>query len=90
MQRIIPPLLLVLALALMIAGFAVLTTAAPETPIDLHRARMAGDEQLSDALEADLHRRQRNRKLLIGGLFGGAGLAIVAAFLAMQPAEGRR
>ena len=90
MHRMLPPLCLLLALALAIAGFAMLAVEPPKANVDLHRAAAARDEQLREALEEELRRRQRHRKLLVGALFVGSGLAVVAAFLTMQPAEGRR
>ena len=86
----LPPLCLLLALALAIAGFAMLAVDPPEATVELHRATAAGDDPLRDAIEEKLHRQQLTRKLVLAALFVGSGLAVVAAFLTMQPAEGRR
>lgn len=90
MQRLIPPLCLLLALAMAVAAFALWAVEAPEAGIELHRARVSGDEPYRQVLEAQLKRRRWARKALLGGLFVGSGLMIVAAFLTMRPAEGRR
>ena len=38
MQQLMPPLCLVLSLALLVTGFALLAIDAPEPNVDLHRA----------------------------------------------------
>ncbi len=90
MDRLIPPLCLFLALAMLVAGFAVWAIGAPEPNVDLHRAIVSGDEEYRDVLEAQLLRRQLQRKLLMGCLFAGSGVMTVTAFLSMRPAEARR
>ena len=85
MDKLLPPLCLVLALAMLIAGFAVLGYGSPEAGVELHSARAGGDEAFSDALEQDLVSRQLGHNLLIGLLFGGSALMVVTAFLTMRP-----
>ena len=87
MSRIIPPLCLLLALAMAIAGFALWTVGPPEDNIDLHRARVTGDEPYQEVLEAQLRHRQQNRKWLLGCLFAGSGLFVLLAFISMRNSE---
>ena len=86
MRHLIPPLCLFLALAMLIAGFAIWAVESPQAKTDLHAARASGDDALRDVLEAQLHRQQLARKLLLGCLFGGSVLMVVLAFLSMRPA----
>lgn len=87
MNGLIPPICLLLALAMAVFGFGVWALAPPEADVALHRARAAGDEQHREVLEAGLHREQWQRKLLIGCLFTGSAALVVTAFLSMRPAE---
>lgn len=88
MKDVVPPACLVLALLLFIAGFGVLVRDPPQPGMDLHRARVQGDEQHQEVLEAELAHRQWQRKLLIGGLFGLAVIVAAAGYVAMRPADG--
>ena len=74
-----------LAVLLGFGGFAALVTENPQPGIDLHSARVDGDDQLRDVLEQDLERRRLRRKMLIGGLFTTAAISVVTAFLVMRP-----
>lgn len=74
MWSLVSPLCLLLALVMLIAGFALWATEPPQPPVELHRARAEGAESLGDVLEADLARRRRERMVLLGGLFGGSVL----------------
>ncbi len=87
MQRLLPPLCLLMALAMAVVGFGVWAVEAPQPSVELHRAGASGDEQYRDALEAQLRRQQLNRKILLACLFVGSGVFVAAAFLAMRPAE---
>jgi hypothetical protein len=84
MQKLISPFCLFLALAMLIAGFAVWSVEGPEAGIELHQARVSGDEDYEQALEAALERRKTARFLLIGGLFGGSVLMTAGAFLSLR------
>jgi len=86
MHRLFPPLCMFLALAMAVAGFCICAVEMPQPNIDLHRARVSGDEQYRDALEARLRRQRLGRRVLLGCLFTGSGLLAVTAFLAMRPA----
>ncbi len=83
MQRFLSPICLVLCLALLVTAFALLATDTPEPNVDLHRARVSGDEAYQAVLERDLTRRIWVRRALIGTLFGGAAALGVGAFLAV-------
>jgi hypothetical protein len=87
MNRFLPPACLVLAVGMLVAGFALWNVEAPRPSVELHRASASGDEQYRDALQAQLHREQRKRKTLLVALFVGSGVFLLTAFLTMQPAE---
>ena len=88
MNRVLPPLCLILALAMLISGFAMLAFGAPEASVEYHRALTAGDEDQADVFKVNLVRRQFARRVLLGSLFGGSVVLVVAAFLLMRPASG--
>ena len=87
MRNLLSPLCLLLALAMIIAGFAMWSVGAPQAGVDLHHARAAGDEDYEEALEAQLARRQWSRRVLLGGLFAGSLMMTVLAFLVMPQAK---
>ena len=87
MRRLVSPLCLVMALALAIAAFALWAVEPPQPGVEMHRAGAIGDDQYREALEDRLERRQLKRKVLLVCLAVGSGVLIVAAFLAMRPAE---
>ena len=70
---------------MLVAGFAIWAVESPQADMDLHRARVSGDEALSDVLETQLAQRQLARKVLLGCLFGGSVLMTAVAFLSMRP-----
>lgn len=84
MKQLISPLCLLLALALLIAGFAIWSVEPPQPNMELHRARVTGDEAYSEVLEEQLARRRWTRQLLLIGLFGGSGTMVLVAFLMMS------
>jgi hypothetical protein len=90
MRKLLSPLCLLLALASLICGFAMVAQSEPEPSLELHRARVAGQEQYREVLEEDLARRRLSRKLAIGGLFASAVLFTAAAFFTMDPSGRRR
>jgi len=73
-----------LALALLIAGFAVWAVEPPQPNMELHRARVTGDEAYSEVLEAQLAGKRRSRWILLAGLFGGSGTMVLTAFFMMS------
>ena len=89
MHRLLPPLCLLLALGLLITGFAIHAIEPPQASVELHRARVNGNDQYRDVLEAQLQRRQWGRKTLVGCLFAGSGLMVIVAFLTMAPSGNR-
>jgi hypothetical protein len=90
MSRLLSPLCLILSLAMAIVGFGLWAVEPPEAEVDLHRARVSGDEAYQEVLEARLDRRQWTRNLLLGCLFAGSGLFAVMAFATMRGSETRR
>lgn len=80
MNRFLSPLCLLLAIAMLIAGFALWAVEAPEAGIDLHRARVVGDDDFAQALESKLQQRQSARTALLFCLFGGSAAMTLAAF----------
>jgi hypothetical protein len=93
-RRLLSPICLVLALSSIIAGFAMLAVGEPEAGMELHRARVAGEEQYEELLEARLEKRRWSRKVMIGGLFASAVFFTAAGFATMgsgaRRAGGRR
>jgi hypothetical protein len=84
MKAVIPPLCLFLALAMFFAAFAVAAVDRPEATVEYHRARVTGDDEFGDLLEAQLERRQFARKLLLCSLIAGGVAMTATAFAAMR------
>ena len=80
MTRFVSPLCLLLAISMLIAGFALWAVEAPEAGIELHRARVVGDDAYTEVMEANLERRQTARNALLFCLFGGSAAMTLAAF----------
>jgi hypothetical protein len=89
MNKVVPPVCLVLSILLFVAGFAFLATDKPEPNIELHRARLGSNEQYKDQLEEQLEQRKFRRFVSIATLFGTAVSSAVVAFLAMRPSKVR-
>ncbi len=87
MNAVLPPVCLILALAMLVAGFGLLAVEPPQPTVEMHRARAAGDEQYYEAFEVQLHRRQLHRKVLLACLFTGSGIMVVTAVLSMRPTK---
>lgn len=87
MTRFLSPLCLLLALAMLIAGFALWSVESPEAGVELHRARVVGDDPYTDVLEAKLQRRRTARKALLFCLFGGSAAMTLAAFATLGRGE---
>jgi len=90
MNRLLPPLCLLLALSMVVTGFVLLAVGPPEPSVDLHRATASGDESSRDVLQADLESKRFKRRLLLGCLFAGSAVMIAMAFMTMQPSNARR
>ncbi len=84
MHRLVSPLCLLLALAMVIVGFALLAVDPPQPSTQLHKARAAGDDAYGDAIEAAVRRRRWTRKALLVCLFVGAGIFTVTAFACLR------
>ena len=82
-MRLLPPLCLFLALAALIGGFVLFIVPPPEPSMELHAARVRGDDEYRELLENELQRRQTGRKVMIVALFVAAGGFAVAAFLTL-------
>lgn len=80
MRQFISPLCLLLALAMLITGFAIWAVEPPQPNMDLHRARVTGDEAYTEVLEDQLAAQRWSRNALLVGLFGGSGLMVLIAF----------
>ena len=83
LKAVLPPLCLLLALALAVTGFAVIAFGEPEANVSLHQARASGDELTTATLEDDLQQRRMSRMVMIGLLFTGSGVMTLLAFGAM-------
>ena len=90
MRTILPPLLFLLALAALISAFAMIASGEPEEGIELHRARVEGDDAYVELLEHQLERRQWTHYAVIGALFGSAVLFTIAGFVMMGSARSPR
>lgn len=84
MQRLLSPVCLLLCLALLVTAFALLSTDAPEPDMQLHSARVQGDEAFEEVLERKLEQEIWLRRGLIGALFVAAFAAGMAGFCAMS------
>jgi uncharacterized protein (UPF0254 family) len=87
MQRFLAPICLILCLAMLVTGFALLATDPPEPNVQLHRARATRDEAYEEVLERELQRRIWMRRGVIGGLFVGAFALGVGAFCSIGDAR---
>ena len=82
-KAIIPPLCLLIALALAITGTAMIAFGGPEESISLHEARVSGDDLTKDTLEQDLEQKQFSRVVFITTLFATSGIMIFVGFATM-------
>ena len=80
MARFLSPLCLLLALAMLIAGFALWSVEPPEAGMELHRARVVGDDDMAEAQEAKLQQRKTSRNVLLFCMLGGSAAMTVLAF----------
>jgi hypothetical protein len=72
---------------MLIAGFALWSVEQPEEGVELHRARVVGDEEYTDALERKLQQRRTARTALLFCLFGGSAAMTLAAFATLGRGE---
>ncbi len=87
MDRLLSPLCLLLALAMLIAGFALWSVDPPEAGMELHRARVVGDDDMAAAQESKLEQRQTSRTILLYCMFGGSAAMTLAAFATLGRSE---
>lgn len=85
MHRLLPPFCFLLAIALLVTGFAVLSYGGPEVGVELHRARANMDHDTQDVLEEDLARRQWIHRGIVGGLFALSVVLVITGFTVMRP-----
>lgn len=78
-----------LALAAFIGGFAMLAVPPPEPGMELHRARVEGDEDYQKLLEERLERDRARRTWTIVALFASGVLLTAAGFMTLN-ASARR
>ncbi len=78
---------LLLALVLLVLGFAMLFQDGPSTPLELHEVRSTGDLVYQERLESSLARKRNLRVVVIVGLFSGAVLSALLAFLVMDDSK---
>ena len=83
LKSILPPVCLLLALALAVTGFSVIAFGGPEASVSLHEARASGDELTKETLEEELARQKLSRGVFITMLFVGSGVMTIVAFAAM-------
>ena len=84
MNRLLPPLCFLMALAMLVMGFAILSVGLPEANVSLHAARATGDDPTTSVLENDLKQQRNHRSLLIGGLFAGSAAMTFIGFASMK------
>ncbi len=89
LKALLSPLCLVLALAALIGGFATIAVPPPEVGIDLHRARVEGEEDYQELLEERLERDRGKRIWTIVALFGSAVVLTAAGFLTLSGSSRR-
>ena len=87
MNRVIPPLCLLLTVFLLVAGFALLAREKPQPSIRLHEATASGDEERRELLEAELEQQRLKRTVLIVAVFGLANVTATTAFVAIRPSR---
>ena len=85
MNRVVPPLCLLLELMLLIAGFAVLATEGPQPSVELHRATANADDDYRKVLEEQLRHDRFKRMVTIATLFGMSVVMTATGFVAMKP-----
>ena len=88
MMRWVPPLCLFLALATLVAGFALWNVEPPQASPELHQARVSGDEDYERALEITAPPPPRCTAAA-GGTVRRKRLVVVAALLCMPESAGR-
>ena len=81
--RLLPPFCLLLALAMLVVSFTLIAVGGPDESVQLHQARVEGDDLSTETLEVDLRRKRMTRYALIGLLLFGSGLMTVTAFRSM-------
>ncbi len=86
-NQLLPPFCLLVALATLIAAFALLAVGSPEASVELHSAVSSGDDQKSEVLKDQLADQQWAHTLLVGCLFAASVASAVAAFCAMRPTQ---
>ena len=89
MSRLLPPTCLLLALLLLIAGFAILAIEKPQPSVELHRVTAAGDEKRREVLEDQLDQQKMKRTGLIVSVFGLAIVLGAFGFISMTPRDRR-
>lgn len=84
-NNVLAPALLILALLMLFVAAAIISKGPPQPGIELHRARLEGNDDYTDLLERRYERRCFMHRALIAGLITGGVLLAAAAFLVMRP-----
>ena len=87
MNKVLPPLCLVLALATAIAGFTLVALPRPQPSVRLHEATLGQDDQHREVLENELQKDRRIRTYLIVGLLTCSVVFVFGAFRTMRPSK---
>lgn len=87
MNKVLPPLCLLMALASAIAGFTLVALPRPQPSVQLHEATLGQDDQHREVLENKLQKDRRIRTYLIAGLLTCSVVFVAGAFRAMRPAQ---
>lgn len=81
---LLSPVCLVIALLMLVAGFAILATEGPSESVSLHAARASGNELMEEAWNQQLIGQRWFRRLLLAALFAGSLLMTLLAFVTLR------
>lgn len=84
LSSLLSPACLLIALLMLIAGFAMVAVDPPTESVQLHAARASGDELTVDAWNQRLLSQIWFRRLLMAALFCGSILMALLSFMTMR------
>ena len=73
-----------------LTAMALLAVGPPDVGLELHRARVSGDEAYRELLESQLQARRRRHHALVAVLLSGGVVLIITAFVIMRPTPPRQ